>query len=78
MQTTEPAKSIDKRQVAQSLHALMESLGLDWEEVATLARTPPPVVNGIPPIWNKVSGMLRDDPIDPLAYQNAVRDEWDR
>lgn len=77
-QTANSTKILDKTQVVRSIQILMDYMGIDWEELKRLAKTSPSQADGeIPPIWDEVYGMLKDRNIDPLAYQEKVRSEWD-
>ncbi|OGL83571.1 hypothetical protein A3J36_00670 [Candidatus Uhrbacteria bacterium RIFCSPLOWO2_02_FULL_54_37] len=79
MQTTLPAKSIDKRQVAQSIRILMEYADIGWEELKEISPSSARTMKkgDIPEAWKRARGMLKGMDIDPLAYQRAIRAEWD-
>lgn len=74
---TNPTITIDKRQTAQYIRTLMDRAGLDWDELQNALKTPPAPANAIPEAWKNARGILKHKRIDPLAYQNTIRDEWD-
>ncbi len=73
--------TVNKYQLAQTIRILMDYGGIDWEELQELAKAktdaPAPVLDNAIDPWERARGLLKDHPIDPLAYQEQVRSEWD-
>ena len=73
--------AVNKYQLAQTIRILMDYGGIEWEELRKLAEAkteaPAPSLDKANDPWERARGLLKDHPIDPLAYQEQVRSEWD-